>query len=281
MLTNMCAFEAFTRDDTLAACVAFIRERAPYALKKGFVSYIYRGSYNSMRWFVHTPEQVGQRRSANTTNYCNLIVNRHWPAQGFPYREIICSNSVQTTENYGTLYYVLPAADANMGICPKSDFWYLDTLPESMVVSDVNDIIGGAHASLYTAPDGQGHYVLQDNYKSIDDSSYETLEAAFAELDAAPEEFWTRYLGDSTLWKWDRGGRAFLRKYRHSGKPLMEWLTSTILDPVKAGMRHAKFSEFPESKLHGQEVWFDSPCLLVCEESYEELMAAARKEGNS
>lgn len=68
---------------------------------------------------------IGQRQSANTESYMNLILDnsKHWSKFPDRSKSLICSNDGFVANSYGRIYRVFPYNGVKIGICPRSDFW--------------------------------------------------------------------------------------------------------------------------------------------------------------
>jgi tetrahydromethanopterin S-methyltransferase subunit B len=99
---------------------------------------IYRGMRDSFDDFAIGDSRLFRRRAANTSNHIHSLIPTYPEWQSFPPREsaYICSTSLSGADLYafrgysskdpdaeGSLYFVIPADTARIGVCPSYDFW--------------------------------------------------------------------------------------------------------------------------------------------------------------
>ncbi|WP_407305444.1 hypothetical protein [Acinetobacter sp.] len=70
---------------------------------------------------------AGSRKSANTTNYYTVILDKVLTPLGFPKRSasIICANwkNRKHASGYGEMYAIIPFDGVKIGVCPNYDMW--------------------------------------------------------------------------------------------------------------------------------------------------------------
>lgn len=82
--------------------------------------------------------QLGERRSANTSNHYTLILDEQIKKLGTDYplrsKSIICGTdgNKNYASNFGDLYAIFPFNDIKIGICPQEDIWHTDTIFEDL-----------------------------------------------------------------------------------------------------------------------------------------------------
>lgn len=86
---------------------------------------IYKGVRNIDPDTVLFNPAAGNRKSKNNANYYTLLIDNLPIWSKFPKRSksLICTNSLDSALQYGSVYRVLPLNDAKFGICPTFDIW--------------------------------------------------------------------------------------------------------------------------------------------------------------
>ena len=81
------------------------------------------------------------RVSKNTKNYYTLWVDNSKEWKDFPKRSrsFICSTSRTYADDFGEVYLVIPYDNAQIGICPESDYWYSFDIIDDL--SSLNSLI--------------------------------------------------------------------------------------------------------------------------------------------
>lgn len=269
MITSMRLFEAYQDSPFTKRCARFLLDKAPYALDEGFKPLVFRGTATNEPWYIKEPDNANPRKSANTQNFCTLLMNAEWPKRGIPLRQVICSMSKKYAQNYrgydGGYFIVLARADAMVGVCSTEDIWQLPTLPGDYVIEDLNGAIAGAYSQLVSGGD------LYEG--GIKDDTLADLMAAFDELDAVGKDGWAEALSG-----FDNVTATLLQPYVASGKKMVDWLNEDILDPDKAGIRAVRYGDLkpaPETESK-PEVWLDDECLLVRVRDFNKLREITR-----
>jgi len=93
-------------------------------LKKGKTNVIWRGMPMDF-YFATGDGSAFKRKAANTSNFTNLLVSNFDSWKDYPPRNqsYICSTSKATAHSFGDPMMVIPADNAQIGICPDFDFW--------------------------------------------------------------------------------------------------------------------------------------------------------------
>lgn len=215
---------------------------------------IYRGTRSEPHDVKRVPiMQRGDRRSANTENYCTLIVD-HDPAWiSYPARSSsnICTNSRNRASRYGKVYVVLPEHDPVMGICAKSDYWIsfprIRMLGSGMDINYVNNMIkylSMKYLNLFLDHDPTYEYLTQ------------VLEHVQEETQAQQVDW--QHMHEAGTHYEKAQANLFLNAPPHALLDKLRWL----LNPTANRFKHVKLSGMqPTTK--NQEIWFTGACHMI------------------
>lgn len=204
---------------------------------------IYRGAGTRKEVMLIDTSDLPARPAANTSNYCNLIMQQmdSW-TNNFPRRSTICTTSIEYASMYGEVYRVLPVDGTVIGICPGKDFWMFPRLK-----SESKNITGSSS--------------LPSNIKTINMELADIADICKVNLDERnPEVLVSQLAQISKLWARKYMIRKVLGTVLNSEKSLVKRL-EYLLDPVANNFFTVSLDSF--NGLHEREVWFDNKAILV------------------
>jgi hypothetical protein len=245
--------------DEIAA--QLIKEKCDF--EKALEYPIYRGIPTGLSNIRLVDPSKYKRVSRNTHNYYTMIVDNSGKWKGFPMRSksLICSTSTKKTSGYGDTYLMVPYKDAKIGICPKDDFWFsfdrIKSITGGINASDIMDLMEEL-IDLFRMEPPEDYYDLR-----------QTMEYCEEQLNS--EEGMDDFL---TVVR-DRNKRTVMEYYlthkssnfstfsKHNDKSLMgffEWL----FEPEGFSIKEYKDYKVKDNGGdYGQEVWTDSPCVMI------------------
>ena len=223
---------------------------------KNFIQYnrrIFRGVESASVNTLFIDPSKHTRISRNTKNFYTLIVDNSPRWDKYPKRSksIICSSDEDGADGYGTLYLVFPFDDANIGVCPRGDFWV--SFREGFGNTDIsflNDCIDYL-GSLYSKH--------KDNILDYDNTmTYNELLSVFNIFDNNKNELKEKM--DNNKSRMYSYYKETLAPYLNSNVKFIDF-AEKILDPAtnKFSTTTPKEYRVPSSR----EVWTDSPSVLI------------------
>lgn len=87
--------------------------------------------------------EVGERKSANTSNHYTVILDHVLTPLGYPKRSAsaICSTDVHRATEYGYGYRIYPYDGVKIGVCPNEDMFYTKVfVPQNGTHARINQI---------------------------------------------------------------------------------------------------------------------------------------------
>lgn len=206
--------------------------------------HLYRG-YEGPEYVLVDPTKFSERESPNAiNNYYNLLLSNLPSWSKYPKRNksIVASTNSKYASHYGDLYFVLPVDNTKMGLCPENDLWMSFGKSGVPILDDLNRILTNVVGDRI------------DNWRELKEA---LMQAYFDET----EDF--NYVQD--LFE-QHGCDVKIQP----GKEINNWLdlVENILEPDRNGFDLINIRKsYPLNK----EVWFDSPCILVREDEYDEF----------
>jgi len=211
---------------------------------------IYRGinvNSNDSKYIFVDPSKH-ERRSANTDNYYTFFIDhisKRWIA--FPKRSksIICTSHISTARGYGKTFIVVPFDYAKIGVCPKYDMWdSFEKTTKGPSLNDLNEYINVLYKK-YTKK------IAEDNI------SLESFKEMLQEIEnGVKNERLNTYGHDA----W----RYFIDDIEEKGIIIA---MENILDPLANNFKLRNFKDYRQKDNPLSELWTDSPCLLISENS--------------
>lgn len=230
--------------------------------------FLFRGVRAGDESFLTIDPSVSARRSANTSNYYNLLFSNMSEWSAYPSREksVICSSDPHYTRAFGNCYVVLPRDGAVLGECPTEDLWSsfqntmsvfdLDDMAEfnyglkSFIEFTLNTYSGNAHI----APDTDWS-TLTRVLEHVTQLINENEDAIYADLkESSP--------------KYPKLETFFVHEIL-AGQQLLQ-----VLEKMLSPNRH-EFQTQLQTEWHREkkcEIWTDSKCLLVSAEDYPDFL---------
>ncbi len=213
---------------------------------------IYRGNENFFESaFKLSNPQNFVRKSANTTNYCTLILELldSWKPYPRRSRSLICSSRKWGADVFGnTRDLVIPFNNSKIGICPSGDFWqgFEKTLrPYPLDVSGFNRDFD---------------YMISDYFENPGNYSAQVQ----TERSLTPErllEFINKVTSDDFYKFKEKFDSKYLKKILSPN--LMDFLKN-IFDPEYNNFKSCNIKEYQQiPSTFAQEVWIEGPCLLL------------------
>jgi len=217
---------------------------------------IYRGIQNDFDVGFVEPAKFN-RESAHTANFYTLMMDNlpEWSEYPRRSKSIVCSTSIGTAKDFGTLYQIFPFDGADLGVAPVNDIWnsfYFD-------LGDVNAHLEGIAKYTKKGPD------------KIPEDSFQKFKNTLLKVDEVAKEinFYKKVFEDPEFR--NKKFLKFIKTYLKSDVDnLLEFLRF-ILHPEK-GIRGPyrfkvkKYKEGFEVRGHsypGREIWTESPCLVI------------------
>ena len=224
---------------------------------------IYRGANmgNSPIYFGSTEGTI--RKSANTQNYYTLIVDNHSNWKNYPKRSqsFICTTSDRVALGYGDPYLVIPFDNANIGICPDSDYW--TSFEKSFVKLKIN----GAFYSLVTLNGFADKLLKITEAPSVE--TYEEVKRVFSKI--SYESVMT-FLKDNDSAHILRFGQYYsneltaLKKFNSLFDMYIQ-----ILSPTENDFKHQTASNFSVSYNSDKELFIEGKCIFLNQGFYNRL----------
>lgn len=228
-----------------------------------------RGVNKLFDYQILDPKKGESRRSANTLNYYNFIIDnsKKWSKYPKRSRSLICltdKRSIMMDFNY----WVIPKNGAKIGQASKSDIWFsfdptetLNTLNESLQL-------------LLNLP-----YI--ENVKTISDKNIDNINIKLNKFDHSLSEFkkatlsFDRWFNDQDELSLDELKKNFSNTFffeNWKGEPLYNYLDK-ILDPKSNGFKIKNITNLEYDK----EAWTDSKSLLVHYKNINKVIQAYGK----
>lgn len=222
----------------------------------------------------------GIRTSENTSNIYTLLFSEVLPSWSkYPKRNrsVICTNEIEKAMDYSStpenIYLVLPKNNANMGICNTSDIWDAINLTydspgipreyrlEIYDLPTFNEVLAYLldYALNINHPEsffysGNGKEVIK-MLDALDDYVDKEDEENITEM---IEEYDDIYSDTAT----QKAAMCMLLAIKKSGKTSLGFLND-FLNPHKSGIELTTIEEYGPHATQYQEIWTDSPCLMV------------------
>jgi len=201
---------------------------------------IYRGNRHiDGEYFLTNPKNFGERKSPFADeNYYNLLLSNLPAWSQYPKRNksVICTTDYENASNRGRgiAHYVLPVDGAKIGVCPRDDIWdgFRDAFEGWYDLSDLNDTI---------------YSLFRDNgiFRKRSQVDFSSFVKDCLELDK--------------IKNLDPDDYNIFSEYIEGDIPFIKYLND-ILDPEKNGF---KLVNVGENMGGDNEVWTDSPCILI------------------
>lgn len=243
-------------------CKEFLIDKTP-KMYRGYVPQ----SHPVQNTMLIKPSEF-ERRSANTKNIYTLIIDNSPRWKDFPKRKnsIICTTSINTANDYGYTYVVIPYDGAKIGVCPNNDIW--NSFYKSLgAFINMDQFVFGLHEA------------------GVDDSNFNLMKIGFDKLEkemksSKEDRKWSilSKLGKAT-------GHPdvvsdlknkYLDYIKDKDITLYEYVEN-MLDPIANHFRVCDYLDIPkhESKrdmVSGFEVWTESNCILIHEQFFSSIL---------
>lgn len=243
----------------------FVKRNCSEALamaKQG--KFIFKGMRQPDDYYKIDPSK-GIRRSANTSNYYNLIVSNapNWTKYPVRQHSIICTNEEEYSTSFGDTFVVFPANHSVWGVCPEFDFW--NSFYATMFHLEI-DHLNMFNTALISFLDK----IFADadiKYDFEPDSNLANLNKVFADAEECIRATGKNYdvEGDSfALFN------EFLIERVLAGKSIFTVLCA-LLDP---SMNEFKVTDISgaTAKSKSAELWSESVCILVALDLVDEFI---------
>lgn len=240
---------------------------------RAFLTQIFRGVNGfNLDYGVVKPKQAAEKRqSAYTKNYYTLIIDNSKFWNDFPDRgeSIVCNADYPSlAAYYGTLYLVIPYDNANFGIAPNSDIWR----SFDVHLEHFNDMIEDISTKSYRYRD--------KSYEEPPQSNFEKFKNYLLKVDKALKSRGKDYEGYSNLMYGKYTGQLIKPYVEMSSEfdnlyEYLEW----FLNPYRNDFEQMIYSSnFKVSRR--QEVWTDSPSLLIKHDKVTEFFEKVNKNSD-
>lgn len=219
---------------------------------------IYRGLRNkSLRYGFIQPKNF-KRKSAYTQNYYTLIVDNHPKWNRFPdrSRSLVGTSSREYTENFGAAFIVIPFDNASIAVAPAYDFWesFRETLPDQFQNLDhFNEGFTILSKKIYG-----------ENLFDVD--SFSEFKSSINRLENDIRQIGFKVILDRLESGWrSRNARNLILTLKNCESNFLNCIFKWF-EPDKNGFELKKYnSSFTVGR--NREVWTDSPCLLIRDDS--------------
>lgn len=225
--------------------------------------------------------------SAQFNNYISIIVDNSEKWKKYPKRTgaIMFSDSLMGANIYGdTLYYILPRNDANIGICPRSDFWNAFVFKKSDIYSNI---------TVHSINRFLQYFSSLIFKRNIDKSSYskfkddiDEIEMVLKNIDLEDSSnmavglYSTSMIIRDTIESRDCSLIEFLEDFispdsEHivNDKPFISTNTKNLINTYNEkldGIRYYTSDVVSNDECH--ELWTDTPCLILAKHAALEFL---------
>ena len=212
---------------------------------------LYRGIKGSSLVPLYIDPKKHERKSRNTDNYYTLWTDNSKKWSTYPKRSesIICTSYRGYTLRYGQTYRVIPLDGATIGICPTEDWWnsfgkFLFDMPNVKGMYDFINELTLIVSNILDKPKEPLRDRMNESYESL----LGILKEADAELKRKGQD------ARSLILEW----YDVLEKY--GGVVNM---MDTVFDPTPNKFKAMPFDKYTISNFPSNEIWTDSPSLLI------------------
>ena len=241
---------------TLVAAKKWVLAHSPeYAKKMINGERIYRGQTTTSSFEIGYSHSF-KRKSLNSKNFYTKFIAQSPAWKEFPSREhaYICATSVELAQGYGHTYLVVPADNAQIGICPAHDIWI--SFPRLNGIADIKSI-------------NSLNYFLEEFYRVVEGG------AAPEDLSSVMKTWTPEILREGSIGHNKTGlrmsshscveeARAYANAMEKHGFKNFKELTEWMLDPKDNGFYHLEAKDIPSTGLpDNTEIWIEGDMLFV------------------
>lgn len=210
--------------------------------------YVFRGIKNFAFPYAYVKPAEHERRShfANR-NYYTLLLDNLPSWKNYPKRSksIVCSTNFWTSMRYGDVYLVLPCGDPTVAIAPKEDIWFSFEELKDFGIDSLKDFNEFIEIISFTTV-----AISDKNYPQMIGNLKRALEL-FRMQTHQPSDRISRYADLKRLLEYFVGAKN------------IEKALDDLLSPQKNDFTLKQHSSVDYTKYYNQEVWTDSPSLLI------------------
>lgn len=246
-----------TKEVTQEELYSWIKKNSRHylnALVGGHDVAIYRGVHDNAHYSLGDTSMF-RRKAANTTNEIQSFIATSPKWKNFPSREraYICSTIRMGTKGHGNCFLVIPADNAEIGVCPEVDFWpsFREGLRGTAIpdIADLNAMIEWIRSNTdLELPEDNG-LMLRDDLRTI--TAEKLLELAWTTKE------------DPIHDNLRRSGN----KMRREGFKNMEDFLEHTLDPQLNDFTHVRVDDYPGYE--NREVWIEGKAAFIRIDSRE------------
>lgn len=195
------------------------------------------------------------RQSANTSNFYTMLLDNLPSWKNYPKRSksIICTNSKQRANSYGTVYSIFPFDGAKIGVCPADDIWYSFTFGHITALNEILD-----HFDIYPS-----------NYGAMLNSILEHADEIGEGIDSVIDHFTNGNENKFVTYKYSEILHISIDvleqfSFLYTSNTQQDLIRSfdELLNPKTNGFRIATINDIPDD-FNSHELWTDSECIAI------------------